>query len=70
MQEFLQTSFYVLLFAGIYGMAAICGLFAYFVNKSCDKWDSAHRAEKQAFLAAAETLERRDMAKKLEKRGH
>jgi len=67
MQTFFQTSFYALLFFGIYGTATLLFWIAHLLNKSCDAYDEAHKEEREAFLAASEVLDRRDLAKKLEK---
>jgi len=67
MNSFLQTSFYVLLFFGIYGTTALLFWFAHLLNKSCDKYDEAHKEERDAFFSASEVLDRRDLAKRLEK---
>jgi len=67
MNSFLQTSFYVLLFFGIYGTAALLFWVAHLLNKSCDKYDEAHKEEREAFFAACEIADRRNLAKKLEK---
>jgi len=43
MNDFLQTTFYVLLFFSIYGLWALCIVFAYYTNKWCDKEDEKER---------------------------
>ena len=67
MNSFFQTSFYVLLFFGIYGTTALLFWIAHLLNKSCDAYDEAHKEERAAFQAACEIADRRDLAKKLEK---
>lgn len=60
MQEFLRETFYVLLFLGLYGTAALLWFLASLVNKWADRGEE----ERARFIAELEEADQRAEARK------